>query len=647
MRRFIVSRVFDACFELVGDWAAGSLYGARSRANEIRRFGEWLDKNLPELHPFDANASSHERKAWQTAINAWAGAVIQSHIDAPRSAGQRLGYVRQILLKLNRMGVCSKLSVPTIPSNSHKRSRQRRSLIQQVRPTKKPEHTATGLPKDDAGEELITKTLGQLAEELDPNDREELTEALVALAANFPELAPKTPEEVVLALKRLAERCIETIQSVASQKFRDWEEIYRATPDLLSAGDPEIAAQIQAVLLGDKTHKKTLAGKFRRHKRDFIPHALLCIETYYGGMPPAAKDTLDKTFCELLYSQVVGRFELDAMFAPSPDAVAAGMLLAACESALNVAPLCDIQIPLGYHPAPDINDAVVVGAIKERANGKYVISVLSTKPFNDMVPATHAMAAISDAAARQRKAYLEDIQKREAQLLQIPERPESQPRLVRPVEKVSAPLFVFRYQSSVSKANGHFLAKRLDYFLRDEGISDSFAFTPSAIRPCVLMLKDLSKSPDSLIVATLGGHTHLSNATSAYQFQLLQRLRLSSYQRQFQEKALQLASQALATPEKDEDDDYVLGDSTATFVVHLTDSLCKDGYLTKWSLERASEILIMTRREHWMTRCMPELAWATALLEKAAVSLMANRLPFIERAARREFDAGFCHFLEI
>src|SRR6202008_2291258 len=90
---------------------------------------------------------------------------------------------------------------------------------------------------------------------------------------------------------------------------------------------------------------------------------------------------------------------LSALLHPTPNAVAAAMLLTACETGANVAVLCELRAELGVKQVPETTDTFTLDAIKDRAGGKRINSKLVRRSQPDRICALEALECLKEAGA--------------------------------------------------------------------------------------------------------------------------------------------------------------------------------------------------------------------------------------------------------
>lgn len=605
---FFGNRAYNAASKLTELWAMGAKQTARNRHRDLENFFEHISgTDVPQSAPLSTALidNSVPFRTWQSAVDDWGGGIKAKYGAKPRTAGQIIANVNRSLTLLQRLQVFPKICLPSIPKNAHKKSSQRATLAQQI--------TVDG---------SISKRIGDLVDELssrfsDPEDKEYAKAELLALAKTLGDALPTSPEGLVAALQQVQRTCINTIETIASSAFRQWQTHQERCAEYLRSADEILKEMLCKAIGGDQHACQWLSGFGATFTREaLIGSSLQCFLEHFDGIPPCLGNAQHKTALKWLYKNAVSRFEFDALLNPTPDAVAAAMLLCACETGVNVSVLCELSSDLGIKPIPGDATAFSFEALKRRAGNKFVVSILRTERDDGVLPTITALLALQTGLAAFRKAL------------------------------ATTNLFVFRFGDKPSHASGEFLANRLKYLLRNSGLDSKYKFTPSAIRVCFLMLHGIDKSPDSLIERQLAGHGEDSTATSRYEFRLEQRLRLSAYARQYQERATRFAEavangQIDTVAEANTEDDF-----RHSQIVDLSDDVILDAVLTTRCLERANDDLVQNRRSHWLYVCEPELAWATVLLEKAEKSALAHRVAWAHKEADRLVMAGFVHHLE-
>ncbi len=429
---------------------------------------------------------------------------------------------------------------------------------------------------------------------------------------------PTSPEGLLAVLREAQLNCLKTIETLASQKFRHWQARFDERERYLAAADTELVECLQEALNGSSRAFTWVRGFSATYSEEaLIGSALKCFVIHNNGIAPSEPTSKHPAFLRWLYQKVALRTAFDELLYPTRAAVAAAMLLTACETGANPAVLCELSTDLGIKPHPDQPGAFLFESLKRRAGNKFIVSLLRAQRDDGVLPAIDALNVLSTALAPLRAALGTDA------------------------------FFVFRFYSAPSYATNAFLAYQLKYLLRDADLDSKYKFTPSAIRTCVLVLHSLSKAPDSQIERQLAGHAEDSTATSRYEFRLEQRLRLSAYARRYQMEMLQLGH-AIAAGSDQQPVPLVSQDVglLQSQFVDITDDLILDAVLTARCLERANDDLVRYRRAHWLNVCEPELAWSTVLLEKAKRSPLAHRVPWAERVAEKLLQDGFFHHLE-
>lgn len=613
------------------------------------------------------------RKSWQRLIDSWQSATHATYSKNPRSAITVLGPVNQGLYALMDAKLFpDSLELPKGITNAHKVSKQRDSLVYQV--SSKPsgaddtDESCEGAsissspeePRSAAEQRALNEMVSAVAEELDPHDSQGLKDSLLAMALNLTGPTPKSVDELVAALKRLAEECVLEIQKVSSAKFQEWRAVYDDGLTLLTIASEDGAEDLARAMNGDIKLGRRLEKEFIKGDRQQIANLILCFKNHFGGLVPSAHTVANKSFLTKTYAKLIGRMQVIGMIQPTLDAVCATSYLVACESAMNPAPIAAIDLPLGRQPAPDMQNHEVVAAIKRRAGNTMVFAVLNQIAPSGLVSALEAMKAIEAAGAAIRKNYRKNAAVKAAAISGLHD-PDSNvlsfsnkaPENTLANSEIAdsqefGPLFVHQLRAEVSTLTIDIMANRLDYFLRDAGLSDKYRFTPGAIRPAVLMLKSLGDGPDSMVIRLAGNHE--SDATWRYQFDAIQRLRLTPTFREFQDKQLELINglpNSIDEESEDsaDDEDWAI-DSTGTLLVSLSESLLREVSIVIACLTRSNYRLVHERRSHWIDVCEPELAWAMVVREKAAVSQIANLIPKIDREVERLLKTGFTHFLE-
>lgn len=606
LREPLGDNAYPASSKLVRLWAMGAKRTSTSRHQLLRAFFEQLPAPLRSTVGIHPNDPSVERDC-QIAVDAWAGAIKAKHAEKPRTAGEILGSVNRGLRLLQAAEYFPKVALPGKVPNSHRASSTRPTLAEQIRVSHAERSTQLG--------DVIDAMLDAL---VDPADRAAGKSELNALAGQLKGDLPTSPEGLLAALRELQHKCLSTVTSLASAEFRRWQSQYEQRDRLLGLADEQLIEQLRLAFGNDKAGREWVQAFLGTYSRDeLVGSALACFIRSYGGLAICEPKSKSLGFVSWFYEHVGGRTELDALLHATPSAVACAMLLTACETGANPAVLCELNLELGLKPHPDQPGAYVFESLKRRAGNKFVVSLLREQREDGQLPAIAALKLLSTALEPVRAALHTDS------------------------------FFVFRFFDQASFANTSFLANQLRYLLRDAGLSNTHKFTPSAIRPCVLVIHSLSKSPDSLIERQLAGHAEDSTATSRYEFRLEQRIRLSAYARQYQEQMEELA-QLVKTegrgPTKQEADKP--DDLWHRQIVDLDDDLILDAVLTIRCLERANNDLVQNRRAHWLHACEPELAWATVLVEKAKKSAVAHRVRFAEAEASKLLAAGFIHHLE-
>lgn len=608
LRAILGSNAHLAAESLVRLFALGRHKTARSRFEEMTRFGEWTASQPKALRLAGSADSGPSATWWQRRVDDWGGQVKATHTEKPRTAVVRIGNLNRCLSRLQRDKLFPLVDLPAIPRNAHKVFEPRPTLAEQVN-------------RGTANRASLASVIEELVASFSPDDRDDARVEFNAMASMLGDLPLKTPEAMLEAFAKLQANCLSTVEGLASKAFSEWQAAYARGRELRRSANRRLARLIQGVLTGNPSVNRSPGRLVREHPHeDVVGSALLCFRMYNGGLAysawqPEVKVSAAEQFYRFLG---VGRLEFDAMLHPTPHAVAAAMLLTACETGFNPAPLCEVDVELGIKPVPDTPGLFVCEALKRRAGNAFVNAALVAKRADGLVSSLTAIQAIKEAAKPLRR------------------------RLG------TNKLFVFRFRSEPSFASGQFLAKRLRYLLRDADLDHKFSFTPSAIRPCFLALKQSSESPDSMALTHLSGHAEDSNAPASYEFRTAQRLRLAQYARQHHERLAQLADDAksgkLSTAASDGSDEQ--HERSLTLIVEPTEEMFVDAFLTIECLERSNEELVNTRLQHWLRVCEPELAWARVVIEKAKQSELAHRVPAAKRAAERLISSGFTHFLE-
>lgn len=609
LRRHFGKNSFKGASKLNELWAMGAKATARNRHISLSNFFRSIgNSEASDLAPLEKalieNSDAFEE--WQSAVADWAGAVKARHAAKPRTAGQTIANVNRGLAVLQGLRLFPHVSLSRIPRNAHKRASRRVSLAQQISP-----------------QGTVSQRIGDLVEQLssrfaDPEDKKSAKTELLVMAEVLGEDLPTSPEGLLAALEEVQRSCITTIENIASDIFRQWQCQYEKRDEYLRSAHTAIADRLWKAINGDQSSQEWFTGFGGTFtKNELIGSALQCFIEHYGGIAPSETNSGRAATLRWLYKHAAGRLEFDALLHATPDAVAAAMLLTACETGANPSVLCELSTDLGIKPIPDDPNTYSFEALKKRAGNKFIDSVLRTTRKDGCLPAIAALQTLQTSLDPLRKKLNTDV------------------------------FFVFRFQDEPSYAGTSFLANRLKYFLRDSGLAAKYKFTPSAIRTCFLMLRSLSKSPDSLIGRHLAGHGEDSMATSRYEFRLEQQVRLSAYARQYHMQAMQFAeARATGNVGADGSSDGDEDDLRFSQFVDLSDDLILDAVLTTTCLERANDDLVKNRRTHWLHVCEPELAWATVLLEKATKSPLAHRVPWAKQEAKRLIDNGFVHHLE-
>ena len=615
----------------------------------INSFCKYKKAKFPNLAPITGPTfNAGEAANWQTVTDSWAN-TIMTRKGSPRAHAEKLSGFNRMMHYLSAASVIPKMTLQTGAKNRHKQSTARPLLAQQVKVKK------GDIPKE--VHDVIQATVDASLPEDDADNRKILTDMLLSIAAGISSTEALSPEKVQEKLKNHAENCMRKIQEIASKKYRNWEAIYVEGQELMENGHTATAESIAKAFRGDSSSILYVSSLIESSAKSLVPHGLLAFELHFGGIPPSETEAdINATFARKFYAKVCKKSHADAMLFPTPDAVASTTLLLASETPLNIAVIISIDLPLGMQPIPDNDDAVVVSSIKKRANCKNVPAIIQKLRSDGLTSAYHAMKMLESAGRPLRmrfnanlKAANERAGNHLNEVVTIDfEKKKSKEKIALDaalLDGTAGKLFISKFFSQPELMTDINLRNRLRYFLRDEKISDEYMFTPSAIRPCVLMLAGMSSSPDSQIIANMASHGEDSNATSAYAFRVAQRLRAFAHMRQFQEGVASLMKNREPVASADSDD--AVSDRSCTHIVNLSEELMLDAQLTIECLTRSNDLLVETRRQHWIYRCEPELAWATVVMEKSEKSSWAKFITRVKRTAKEALAAGYIHPLEI
>jgi hypothetical protein len=601
-------RAAEVAEALVRLFAMGAIGTSLCYLQETRRFVSWApsqpEASLIVVDPCGANSIP----AWHRLLKDWTEQVKTRHTAHPRSASHRINALNRCIRRLQRFNLFPAVQLPDAPRNASANQTNRPSLAEQV------------ASPEVMSDELASAIAG-IVEFVNPDDQDAVARQLSALAAAQGNL-PKTPEALIEALAALEEDCLNAVRRVASNEFAMWERQRAEGKALLACADPVLAERIAFALRGDRTMAKTIRSMGNTYSDEELAAATLraCV-THFGSMAATEAIVDNRPFYLWLMRRTGGRFSLDAMLGPSLNAVAAAILLTLCETGANVSTVLELDASLGLQPSDDQEGHYIFTSLKRRAGNTFIVSIIPAKAAEGYLSAVHALQVLEADGAPTRAAIATER------------------------------LFTFRWFTTPSVATDPFVRNRLRILLRRASLHN-YAFTPSAIRPCVLTLFGLKKRVDALVVQIQAGHGEDSFATSAYQFRLASRVRLAAYARQFHARLLSLATEvgrsganALASSSSTVTEGDICADMVAC-VVDLDEHLILDAYLTIRCLERSAEALVTTRRAHWMSICEPALAWSQVLLEKAAKGELAHRVAALGRKAESLVRDGFVHFLE-